>query len=182
MAELFRSQVRFYGKHGRYLEALTPDAQDAKDDSLPEIARKKFLFKTVVDIYAIAPIVGYLYQRKASRDGSEQTKNIFEGAMSTHYDRLLFTYQLLMILDKSSEPDLNERLRRAFQANEEVAKAGFDLYNDYARGGIEVLYENLVENAASPEDLLMNLMDFVDDFDARFIKEAQATDLSSLLP
>ena len=46
MAELFRSQVRFYGKHGRYLEALTPDAQDAKDDFLPEIARKKFLFKT----------------------------------------------------------------------------------------------------------------------------------------
>ena len=101
--------------------------------------------------------------------------------MSTHYDRLLFTYQLLMILDKASEPDLNERLRRAFQANDELSKAGFDLYNDYARGGIEVLYENLVENAASPEDLLMKLVDFVDDFNSRFIAEVEVADLSSLL-
>jgi len=180
MAELFRSQVRFYGKHGLYLEALTPDSQDAKDDSLPEIARKKYLFKSVVEIYAIAPLIGYLYQRKASRDGSEQTKNIFEGALANHHDRLLFSYQLLMILDKASEPDLNERLRRAFQADEDVTKTGFDLFNEYARGGIEVLYENLIEGADSPETLLMKLVDFVDDFDMRFNKEVETTDLSSL--
>lgn len=181
MSELFRSQVRFYGKHGLYLEALTLDTQDAKDESLPEIARKKFLFKSVVDIYVIAPMIGYLYQRKASRDGNEQTKNIFEGALSTHYDRLQFTYQLLMILDKASEPDLDERLRRAFQANDEVSKVGFELYNEYARGGIEVLYENLVENAATPEDLLINLVDFVDDFNSRFITEIEVADLPSSL-
>ncbi|ERI06371.1 hypothetical protein [Atopobium sp. oral taxon 810] len=181
MAELFRSQVRFYGKHGLYLEALTPDAQDAKDESLSEIARKKYLFKAVVDIYSIAPLVGYLYQRKAPRDGSEQTKNIFEGALSNHYDRLLFSYQLLMILDKASEPDLNERLRRAFQADDDVAKIGSDLFNDYARGGIEVLYENLIEGVDSPETMLMKLVDFVDDFDSHFIKGVEVVDLSSLL-
>lgn len=181
MAELFRSQVRFYGKHGLYLEALTPDVQDAKDESLPEIARKKFLFKNVVDIYSIAPMIGYLYQRKAPRDGNEQTKNIFEGALSSHYDRLQFTYQLLMILDRASEPNLDERLRRAFQANDEVSKVGFELYNEYARGGIEVLYEKLVKNAATPEDLLRELMDFVDDFNSRFIAEVEVTDLPSML-
>lgn len=135
----------------------------------------------MVEIYAIAPLVGYLYQRKAPRDGNEQTKNIFEGVLANHYDRLLFSYQLLMILDKGSESDLNERLRRAFQADEEVTRVGFDLFNEYARGGIEVLYENLIEGTDSPETLLMKLVDFVDDFDTRFVKEVEVADLSSLL-
>ena len=80
MADIFRSQVRFYGKHGQYLEALTPGTERAKDTSLSEIERNKYLFDTVVDIYVVAPIVGYLYQRKAPRDGNEATKNIMEGA------------------------------------------------------------------------------------------------------
>lgn len=181
MAELFRSNIRFYGKHGDYLEALTPGDQAAKDETLPEIKRKKFLFKYVVDVYEVAPLVGYLFQCKAPRDGTQPTKNIMEGAVSNHQDQLLFTYRLLMILDKESEPDLNERLRRAFQADDAIAKKGFDLYNEYARGGIEVLYKNLIETAATPEDLLMNMVEFVDDFDSRFIAATEQIDLDALL-
>ena len=65
MADLFRSQVRFYGKHGQYLEALTPASEKAKDVELPEIERVKYLFNSVVEIYEVAPLIGYLYQRSA---------------------------------------------------------------------------------------------------------------------
>lgn len=54
-------------------------------------------------------MIGYLYQRSAEKDGNESTKNIMEGALSNHHDRLLFSYEMLMIIDKGSEPDLNER-------------------------------------------------------------------------
>ncbi len=181
MADLFRSQVRFYGKHGHYLEELTPDRDKAKNLELPEIKRNKYLFESVVDIYVLAPLVGYLYQRKAERDGSEPTKNIMEHALATHHDRLIFSYEMLMILDKASQPDLNERIRRAFRANDKLAEEGMVLFNSYARGGIEVLWENLVDGAATPDDLVRNLMDFVEDWNERFLNETEELDLDQLL-
>lgn len=181
MADIFRSQVRFYGKHGQYLEALTPGAEKSKNIDLPEIERNKYLFETVVDIYVIAPIVGYLYQRKAPRDGSEQTKNIFEGALASHHDRLVFSYELLMILDKQSEPDLNERLRRSFCATDECTAAGIELYDEYARGGIEVLYEKLIDGASSPDDLVRNVIDFVDEWNETFLDKKTELNLDQLM-
>lgn len=181
MADIFRSQVRFYGKHGQYLEALTPGAESTNNIALPEIERKKYLFDTVVDIYIIAPIVGYLYQRRAPRDNGDSNKNVMEGALASHHDKLVFSYELLMILDKESEPDLNERIRRAFCANDNLAADGMNVFNDYARGGIEVLYENLVSGAATPEDLLRNLMDFVEEWNTKFIAKVSDLDLESLL-
>lgn len=183
MAEIFRSQVRFYGKHGQYLEALTPGNDKPKDTDLPEIERNKYLFDTVVDIYILAPLVGYMYQRTAERDGSEQTKNIMEGALASHHDKLEFSYELLMILDKKSEPDLNERIRRAFRATDELVKRGMDVYNSYARGGIEVLYEKLIEGASGLDDLARNVMDFTEEWNDKFLAETEMDelDLDSLL-
>lgn len=181
MAELFRSKVNFYGKHGQYLDALTPDTQKLNNEDLPEIQRKKFLFEKVVDIYAMAPLVGYFYQRKGERDGSTQTKTIMENAISNNRDQLLFSYELLMLLDKSSEPDLNERIRRAFCATDELSESGFKVYNAYALGGIEVLYEKLIEDASSPEDLVRNLMDFVADYNDKFNEAVDELDIESLV-
>lgn len=181
MAELFRSQVRFFGKHGQYLEALTPDNKAAKDTSLPNIERNKYLFQSVVDIYVLAPLIGYLYQQKAPQDGSEQTKNIFEGALATHHDQLIFSYELLNILDDKAEPDVNERIRIAFCATDELAEKGFALYNEYARGGIEVLYDRLISSASTPEELAKNLMDFIEDYNDKFVEVCASIDLESLL-
>lgn len=177
MADIFTSQVRFYGKHGQYLEALTPGKEKQKDLDLPEIQRNKYLFDTVVDIYILAPLVGYLYQRTAERDGSEQTKNIMEGQLASHRDKLEFSYELLMILDKKSEPDLNERIRRAFRATDELVKQGLAVYNSYARGGIEVLYEKLIEGASDPDDLVRNVIDFTEEWNEKFLEEAESEDL-----
>lgn len=181
MADIFRSQVRFYGKHGQYLEALTPGTENAKNEELPDIERYKYLFDTVVDIYIVAPLVGYLYQQKAPRDGNEQTKNIMEGALASHHDKLVFSYELLMLLDKKSEPDLNERIRRAFRANDELVASGMEVFNEYARGGIEVLYDRLVTGAATQDDLVRNLMDFADEWNEKFIAETSELDLDALL-
>ena len=86
-----------------------------------------------------------------------------------------------MLLDKSSEPDLNERIRRAFCATDELSESGFKVYNAYALGGIEVLYEKLIEDASSPEDLVRNLMDFVADYNDKFNEAVDELDIESLV-
>ena len=104
-----------------------------------------------------------------------------EGALATHHDKLIFSYELLMILDKQSEPDLNERIRRAFRATEKLAKSGMELYDAYALGGIELLHEKLIDGAATPDDLIRNLMDFTDEWNEKFLEETEELDLDKLL-
>lgn len=41
-------------------------------------------------------------------------------------------------------------------------------YDSYVRGGVDVLYEKLVEGATSTDDFVNRLSDFVTDFDERF--------------
>jgi hypothetical protein len=148
---------------------------------LPDIERYKYLFDTVVDVYIVAPLVGYLYQQKAPRDGNEQTKNIMEGALASHHGKLVFSYELLMLLDKGSEPDLNERIRRAFRANDDLVASGMKVFNEYARGGIEVLYDKLLTGAATQDDLVRNLMDFTEEWNEKFFAETSELDLDALL-
>lgn len=88
---------------------------------------------------------------------------------------------MLMIIDKGSEPDLNERVRRAFRATDDLTAEGMKIYDAYARGGIEVLYENLIDNAATPDDLIRNLMDFTEDWNSRFLSAVEEVDLDRLL-
>ena len=147
--------------------------------ALPEIERTKHAFESYVDVYVVAPIVGYLFQRTAERDpGSD--RNIMEGAVSSHRDKLLFSYELLMLLDKKSEPDLNERIRRAFRATDELVSTGMEVFTGYALGGIEVLYEKIMLGAATPEDIVRNLMDFAEEWDEKFLEETEELDLNAM--
>lgn len=182
MAELFRNQVRFFGKHGVYAEELSPDNAFKNDETKPDAIRFKRLFNRIIDVYMIGALVGFVYKEKAPQDGNEQTKNIMGETLSGEHDRMMFTYQLIMLLDKDSEPDLNERIRRAFSSDEEVQNKGFALFNDYARGGIERLHTELIEGAATADDLTRNLMDFMDDFHDRFYSSLEDVDLESMLP
>jgi len=82
---------------------------------------------------------------------------------------LLFNYRLIMILDKNHEADFNERLNKAFRYyGSDKAATDEELYESYVRGGVEVLYEKLIANATNPEDYLMNLYDFMEEFDERY--------------
>lgn len=167
MAELFRTAILFHGKHGEYAEQLSPDEND-----------KKLLFNRIMDVYLIAPLVGFVYQRTAEKDGSAITKRIMSETIPKELNRLEFNYELIMILDKKSEPDINKRLDRAFRRSDESVKEGLDIFNSYARGGIEVLYEKLIENTNTPEDMADKVMDFLEEYQEKFLEDVG--DLSEL--
>lgn len=161
---MFDKEYSFRGIHAEKVIKLT-----AKFDETTSLFERNF------DVYMMAPIVGFLYGRKADLDkSSDETTKIFPNMLMREKDDLMFNYRLIMLLDKNNEPDLDKRIDKAFRLyGKEEAKPDEELYEQYVRGGVDVLYEKLIENAKSPEDYITNLYDFMEEFDERYNVSAE---------
>lgn len=156
---LFSGEYSFRGSHAAKVIRLTA-AFDKKNNKL---------FQRNLDVYLLAPIVGFLYSRTAELDRGEETK-IFPQQISNEQTSLWFSYRLIMLLDKKHEPDFDERVNRAFRSYSNVTPQDPEalLYESYVRGGVDVLYEKLIESAKNEEDYLKNLYDFMEEFKERY--------------
>ncbi len=160
---LFDKEYTFYGIHAEKVRKLTFQF-DKKNNSI---------FLSNVNVYKTAPIIGFLYQRKAELDKTPEIKptKIFLNEMLNHLNDLKYSYQLIMLLDTKNESSFEERVNKAFRyyGNEsEQTLADEQLFEQYVRGGIDVLYEKLIENAVNPEDYLKNLYDFMEEINDRY--------------
>lgn len=160
---LFNKEYSFRGSHAEKVNKLT-----AQFDSHSSTK----LFNRNVDVYMVAPLVGFLYGRKSPQDNasSEATK-IFPDQLSREQTTLKFNYQLIMLLDKNHESSLDERLNKAFRYygdESEATLADEDLFEQYVRGGVDVLYEKLIEGSTNPDDYVTRLYDFLDEFHERY--------------
>ena len=156
---MFDSEYTFKGTHADKVNKLT-----AKFD------QKNQMFKRNYDVYLMAPVVGFLYQRKAevNNEGGNQTK-IFPEILINNKDDLIFNYRLIMLLDKKHAQDIETRIDKAFRNyNSDKAKEDEALFDSYVLGGVDVLYEKLIETAVNPEDYLSNLYDFLEEIDERY--------------
>ena len=157
---MFDKEYSFRGSHAEKVSRLTAEF-DNKGNKL---------FARNYDVYLIAPIVGFLYGVKADldRDGGKDTK-IFPDILMKNKDDLLFNYRLIMLLDKNYESNIDDRVNKAFRYyGDEKAKADEELYEQYVRGGVDKLYEKLIEAAKNSEDYLRNLYYFMDEVDDRY--------------
>ena len=169
---MFDKEYSFRGRHAERVNKLT-----AKFDESTKLFERNF------DVYIMAPIVGFLYGRKADIDKStDETTKIFTEMLMKEKPNLMFNYRLIMLLDKNNEPELEKRIDKAFRLYEkEEAKPDEELFEQYVRGGVDILYEKLIENANSPEDYIKNLYDFMEEFDDRYNVSAEGiSDLCSL--
>ena len=82
-------------------------------------------------------------------------------------EELLFNFRLIMLLDEEYEPDEDKRIDKAFRHTGENP-TDEERFDSYVRGGIDVLYEKLIEGATSPDDYVSRLYDFVEEFYDRF--------------
>ncbi|MCL2063951.1 MAG: hypothetical protein FWG98_06225 [Candidatus Cloacimonetes bacterium] len=156
---LFQSQYRFFGTHADKVVKLTA-----------EFEGQHKLFSFNHEVYQLAPIVGFLYNRKAekNREGGKDT-SIFAEQMSNYKDVFHFNYQLIMLVDKNHEPDFDTRVDKAFRFyGTDKANIDEELYESYVLGGVDVLYEKLIENSKAPEDYINNLYAFLKDFETRY--------------
>jgi len=160
---LFQGQYWFNGTHADRVKRLTA-----------EFDGKHKLFSYNHEVYQLAPIVGFLYKRKAdpNRENGSDT-SIFAEQMSNYKDIFQFNYQLIMLLDAYNSTDFDTRVDKAFRIyGTEQAIPDEDLYEAYVRGGVDVLYEKLIEPSISPEDYTKNLYEFMEDFELRYGQNA----------
>jgi len=156
---LFRGDYSFRGIHAEKVNELTAEFDEHKNK----------LFNRNLDVYLLAPLVGFLYGRKAELDSTGKTTNILYDAMSREVSTLWFNYRLIILLDKENEPDIEKRIDKAFrQYSTEQATNDENLYEAYVRGGVEILHEKLCSNVSSSDSYLVNLYEFIEEFEKKY--------------
>lgn len=162
---MFDKQYRFRGRHALRVDALT---------SVFDNVSKAKIFERNVDVYTNAPLVGFLYGRKSDLDDTKNpetnqiyNQNVMGDRVIYSQEELLFNFRLIMLLDEEYEPNEDKRIDKAFRHTGENS-ADEERFDSYVRGGIDVLYEKLIEGATSPDEYVSRLYDFVEEFYDRF--------------
>ena len=168
---MFDKQYRFRGRHAVRVDALT---------SVFDSESKAKLFERNVDVYANAPLVGFLYGITSDPDDTRNpetnqvyNQNVMGDRVIYSQEELMFNFRLIMLLDKAYEPNEDIRINKAFRnmGEDPSDEARFD---SYVRGGVDVLYEKLIEGVTSPDEYVTRLYDFVEEFQEKFNDEISA--------
>lgn len=174
---MFDKQYRFKGRHALRVDLLT--------GAFDELSNAKLIERNI-DVYTNAPLIGFLYGRTADLDDSKNpmtnqvyNQNVMGDRVIYSSEELQYNYWLIMLLDASYEPDEKKRIDKAFRhyGQDPADEARFD---SYVRGGIDVLYEKLVDGENSPEAFANRLYEFIDEFDERFNSEISCSDILEL--
>lgn len=107
---MFDKQYRFRGIHAVRVDALTSVFDDTS---------KAKLFERNVDVYTNAPLVGFLYGRRADVDDTKNpetnqvyNQNVMGDRVIYSQEELMFNFRLIMLLDKAYEPDEEKRINK----------------------------------------------------------------------
>ena len=138
-------EMFFYGKHREYVEKMW----------VLNKTQESF-FKRLVDLYAVAAIIGLKTGRKAAeiKDDTDLKRTVQMKQLTENYSTLITIMRLVLIFDESRGLSLEQRLESAFTIPEdkELYEKNMELFNSYARGGIEYLYEKLVIRSLDIDD------------------------------
>lgn len=171
---MFDKQYRFRGRHAVRVDKLT---------GVFDSDSKAKLFDRNVDVYTNAPLVGFLYGRRAEIDNEKNpetnqvyNQNVMGDRVIYSQEELTFNFRLIMLLDKDYEPDEDKRIDKAFRHMGDDP-ADEERFNSYVRGGVDVLYEKLIEGASSLDDFISHLYDFIEEFHERFHEETNVEEI-----
>ena len=166
---IFDHEYFFHGVHADRLIALT--SQFGKTSFMK-------LFQRNIDVFIAAPIIGFIYGRKSTLDSASPDRTINFAQMTYSKSDIVFNYRLVMLLDKDYESDPKVRLDKAFRyMGTQNAEADEQHFEEYMRGGIDVLYEKLVMPG---NDYQKNLIEFLEEFDERYINPPEGMSLVDL--
>lgn len=143
--EFFKKEFEFQGKHAQMVEELCTLNQ-----------YERTYFKRAVDIYLLAPIIGFRLNRKAKNDYSlTDKKSIFPEQIIKEKENLEFILQMILILEPDKKPGDKDQVRRTFEGarTKEEFDAWNQIFHDYVRGGVEELYERLVLRTAEQDEV-----------------------------
>ena len=165
---MFDKDFRITGKHANYWKDLCVLAGNVPDR---EEHNNFKIFNAYIDAYIVCPIIGYQYNRKATIDNSvEGSAGMLAEVISKRSAELKYVYQILMLVDEDSEPDVDKRVFRAFNFSENTAEEkamiaeNMKIYNAYFLGGLEVLHEQFVDECIDDDAYLNKIHEVVSHF------------------
>lgn len=158
--EYFRKDVIISGRHATLVDEMWK--QNDIDNSF---------FKRLVDLYTIAPVIGLRTGRKADEDNTTDNKRTVQLAqIMTRREDLMTIMQIILLTDDTDNLTVEQKVDRTFRGptNEEEFNKNVALFDSYVRGGIEVLYEKLINRALGVDDLytdrkIANIMALLND-------------------
>ena len=142
--EYFHKEVQITGKHSRYVDEMWEQNQIQNS-----------YFKRLVDLYTIAPVIGLRARKKAAADYSDGKRTVPVTQILELEKDLEIIMQTILLLDDTTKLSVEQKIDRAFRGptTEEEFKENVNLFNDYLRGGIEVLYECLIDRELTISDI-----------------------------
>lgn len=182
---MFENDYTINGKHATYLKFLAK--KNARDDQGPDNLTAARLFERYIDVYMNAAVFGLLYNRTAKRDlNSDDRARIYADAFANERENCIFLYRMAMLLDKSTELTPEERVDRAFRYDSQPEKAeefhqNMELFHDYVRGGIEVMYEQFTDGCQIQDDYLNKTYEVMTTFKKELEGISYADELSKLI-
>ena len=118
---------------------------------------KASIFKSAVELYLTAAIVGVHYNITAEPDKTGESKRIMASQFTNHLDDLQFVYQLVMLNALSAI----ERINNAFRYNENDAEYPTNVatFEKYMLGGLKYLHDHFIKTTNTHYDDYRNSLD-----------------------
>lgn len=165
---MFNRDFKITGKHANYWKDLCELAGNVPDRAQHSNFK---IFKAYIDAYITCPIIGYQFGRKGIIDNSVSGEaGMLSEIVNKRSSELKFVYQIIMLLDKDSEPDEDKRLFRAFNFSEETEEekkaiaTNMAIFNSYFLGGLEILHEQFVDECFDSDAYMQKMYTFSKQF------------------
>ncbi|MBV1756495.1 MAG: hypothetical protein KMY55_01505 [Dethiosulfatibacter sp.] len=166
---MFDKPYKIKGKHATYAKFLS-----ATTERLNRDAKVAGVFRYIVDIYLVAPLIGVAYNLKSDEDTkTDDDVTIFAEAIINQQENLTHVFRLVMLAESNSKLNDDEKIQRAFKDDENSLKVleNMELFHQYMRGGIEWLFKQFTEDATTREDYLAKMTEIVDTYKQDFYFE-----------
>ena len=151
---MFEHDVIITGTHSKYIKIL-------KDET--------GLFERNLDVYMLAPILGFINNRKGKKNNEDKAKTTIQAQQFSEVkDDCELVYRLIMLLDDETL-EKEERLNRAFRYDSDENKKdeftrNMEVYDSYVLGGIEYMYEVFAYGCVKIDDYIERIYQTVRDF------------------
>lgn len=149
---LFENEIEFTGQHATMVRAL----------------REMGIFSTFREAYLTSAIVGFINSKKETApDEKVQAASILPSDLTKRKKDLRLIYRLIMLLDEDENFTMDDYKNRTFrddpEEHKEIIKQNMILFNSYASGGLEYLYDRF-QDCGRLEKAVDELYSFVHEF------------------
>lgn len=139
-------------------------------NKIRELKENTGLFERMIDVYMAAGIVGVIFDKKGREVIDENKTTIFAGQLAGEAMRIKYLSSLAFLVENfNKEIDEQELLRLAFadwfneinDSNIPREKDKHYLFKQYAIGGVDILYEEIMGQSTDKETYLRNYYYFI---------------------